>query len=217
MKKYLLALIVILFVDSIACATGQIADKIIYKGESYALFTNPLEPYFELHPDKRPETGLMSTALWRGYVATFEIKDHQFLVQDIEIEVWKDKTSHNTEWKSVLAEVFPEEERVHAHWFSGLLVIPKGELLQYVHMGYASEYEKYTVLQISNGMLEKAKDFSHAEYVAFKQRQFQEFQKTEEYQHLFDELRQELDDPELIREFIAQAVITYTTKFLVDF
>jgi len=222
MKKCLFTIILILFLDSIVFATGQISDNIIYKGESYTLFTNPLESYFKLHPDKRPETGIMSTALWRGYVATFEIKDKKLFVKDIEIEVWKDTMwkdtiSHDTEWKSVLTEVFPEKDSLHTNWFSGLLVIPKGELIKYVHMGYASEYETYTVFQISNGILEKAKVFSHKDYVKFKKRQFREFQKTEEYKKIFDELIKDNDDPEFIREFISIYVIEYTTKFLVDF
>jgi len=68
-------------------ATGQISDKIIYKGQEYSLNTNPLESFFKKNPDLKPKPDIMSTALWRGYIATFEIQKDQLFVKDIIIEV----------------------------------------------------------------------------------------------------------------------------------
>jgi hypothetical protein len=217
MKKFLFTTILILFSFSIALATAQIPDKIIYEGESYKLFTNPLESYFKLHPDKKPETNIVMTSLWRGYVATFDIKDNKLFVKDIEIKVQKNDDNNKIEWKSVLDEVFPDKDSLYMDWYSGLLVIPRGEMISYVHMGYASEYEEYTILQATDGVLEKRKDFLHAEYVEFKEKQFEEFQKTDEYKILFDKLMINNSDPDYIKEFISIYVIEYTNKFLVDF
>jgi hypothetical protein len=55
-----------------AFAPAQAPDRIIYQSKEYSLQTNPMEEYFAKHPDKQPRSGVMSTALWRGYVATFE-------------------------------------------------------------------------------------------------------------------------------------------------
>ena len=38
--------------------------------------------------------------------------------------------------------LFPRHEKVFADWFSGELRIPYGNLMKYVHQGYASLYER---------------------------------------------------------------------------
>lgn len=217
MKKILFTLILFLFSYSALMATAQIPDKLVYEGESYKLFTNPLESYFKKHPDKKPIAEIMMTSLWRGYVATFEIKDYKFYVKDIEIPVRKEGDDTDLEWKSVLEEVFPDEDSLFMDWYSGLLVVPRGEMISYVHMGYASEYEEYTIVQITDGVAKKRKDFLHEEYIEFKEKQFEEFKKTDEYKKLFDELMKDGGDPNYINEFISRFIIEYTNKFLVDF
>jgi hypothetical protein len=42
---------------------------------------------------------------------------------------------------------------VFAHWFSGRLRIPQGKLLEYVHGGYASTYERDVLLTLKNGVV----------------------------------------------------------------
>jgi hypothetical protein len=50
--------------------------------------------------------------------------------------------------------VFPGfTDRVFAHWFSGRLRIPQGKRLEYVHMGYASTYERDVLLTLQNGVV----------------------------------------------------------------
>ena len=74
--KTILTFIVTLFLGINAFATAQYPDKIIYNGKEYDLHSNPLEEYFQKNPDKKPKATMISTALWRGYVATFEIKNN---------------------------------------------------------------------------------------------------------------------------------------------
>jgi len=167
-------------------ATAQYPDKIIYNEKEYALNSNPLEDYFETNPDKRPKGGIMSTGLWRGYVATFEIIDSQLYLKDIEIKV-RDSTSkesYKTRWKSVIKEVFPNQTQIKVDWLTGLLVIPHGKLVNYVHMGYGSTYEKYILLEIDKGDLQREKNFKYKEYEKFKEKQFEAFKQTDEYKKL---------------------------------
>ena len=49
--------------------------------------------------------------------------------------------------------LFPGKKEVFAEWFTGEIRIPTGEMLTYVHMGYASVYEKDIFLQFENGRL----------------------------------------------------------------
>ena len=52
----------------------------------------------------------------------------------------------------LIGEVFPGATApIFAEWFSGKIFLIAGELLQYVHMPYASTYETEVVLEIQNG------------------------------------------------------------------
>ena len=164
--KYIFLVILILFISCNASATAQMPDKIIYKGKEYALHSNPMEEYFEKYPDKKPKRGIMSTALWRGYVAIFEVKDNQLLLKDIKIMVENEslKDKFSTKWESVMMEIFPNQATIKIDWITGLLIIPHGKLVNYVHMGYGSTYENYILLEISKGELQKEKKFGYKEY-----------------------------------------------------
>jgi len=43
------------------------------------------------------------------------------------------------------------EEPLLADWFSGVLRIPRGEMLQYVHMGFGSVFEDEVHVKIARG------------------------------------------------------------------
>lgn len=201
-----------------ALATAQYPDKLFYNGKEYALYSNPLETYFDKHPDKRPKGGMMSTALWRGYIATFEILDSQLYVKDIVIEVYDTtgEVKYKTKWKSVIDEVFPGQEKLKVDWLTGLLVIPYGKLKKYVHMGYGSTYEKYILLEIDKGDLKKGKKYNYKEYELFKDRQFEAFKQTEEYQKLKTDLKKDGSTDAFIDSFLRSYVTNYTTKILED-
>ncbi len=214
MKKALL-LATFLLLSLSAMATAQIPDYIIYKGEKYAMHTNPLEQYFEQFPDKRPE-GLQSTALWRGYIATFEIIDDQLCVKDIEVEHYDNETQEYSTL-SVLNDIFPDEASRRLDWWSGLMVLPHGEIVQYVHMGYASVYSEYLLLQIESGKLTDSRKFDHEEYEKFKERQFEAFKITDEYVKMKEELSRSRNYPEeFLEEFLRIFVIDYSSKIMDD-
>jgi hypothetical protein len=216
--KLLLIVAVMLLLSLEVCATAQFPDRIIYNGKEYALNSNPLEEYFEKNPEKRPKRGIMSTALWRGYVATFEILESQLFLKDVEIEV-RDSTSgksYKTKWESVMKEVFPNQSQIKVEWLTGLLVIPHGKLVNYVHMGYGSTYEKYILLEIENGSLKNEKNFKYKNYEKFKDKQFEAFKQTEEYRQLKVSLKKDGSTDESIDSFLRSFVIKYTTKILVE-
>lgn len=75
--RMFLTIILTLFFGVNVFATGQEPDRIIFKGQEYMLFSNPLETYFKKYPDKRPTRGFESTGLWRGYIATFEVRNNR--------------------------------------------------------------------------------------------------------------------------------------------
>ena len=199
-------------------ATAQAPDKIIIKGEKKNLFSNPMEAYFVLNESKRPKTSIRSTALWRGYIATFEVIENELFVIDIEIEI-KDETkeSFDTILKSVFKEIFEDNQKVKVDWLNGILVIPYGERISYVHMGYGSTYEFYTLLEIQNGNLTKEMNFGYKEYEIFKEKQFQVFKTSEKYLELKKMMKKQGEkNQNSIDSFIKYFVIEYTSKILDD-
>lgn len=142
-----------------ALATAQQPDVLIYKGKTYDLFANPLEAFY---PDekKRPryvvEPGVMSTGNWRGYVATWTIEDNFLYL--VKIDAWTCPRNFKNCQKVDLARLFGSKYRdgkVKADWFSGDLRIPDGKMLQYVHMGYGSVYDREITLTVDSGKFVK--------------------------------------------------------------
>ena len=53
-----------------------------------------------------------------------------------------------------LATLFPDTPPpVFAHWFSGVARLPPGEMLEYVHGGHESAYERDLLLKFEAGLL----------------------------------------------------------------
>ena len=212
--RTLLVVFLTIFCIQTAWGTAQAPDRLIYNGKEYAMFTNPMEVYFEKHPEKRPESEYRSTANWRGYIATFEIRGKCMYVKDIEITIYNEEEDRYI-GKNVLNEIFPGQQEVKVDWMTGLLVLPYGEIVNYVHMGYASTYEHYIILEIKEGKLTKEKKLDHEQYVEFKEKQFQAFRKTEEYERLKKELGGDrLGADEFIDSFLREFVINYSSKIL---
>jgi hypothetical protein len=171
MKTILIIQLTLLFALKVF-ATEQCPDTIIYNGKKYTLHSHPLYAYFENNPDKKPKVNIISSGLWRGYVATFEVKDNQLFLKDIEImgpeRDWK--------WQSVINEVFPDQKEIKVNWFTGLLVIPHGgKVANYFEWDYGSSNKKYLLVKIDKGDLKKEKDFKYKKYEELKKRHFQDF------------------------------------------
>jgi len=54
--------------------------------------------------------------------------------------------------KVPLSKLFPGKKApIFAEWYTGTLVVPEGKVLNYVHMGYQTTYEKELHIRISKG------------------------------------------------------------------
>ena len=209
-----------------AFGTAQIPDRLIYNNDTIRLYSNPLESFYNEDNPRPMHFGVSggSTACWRGYQATWEIKDNKLylieiadchfqrecIVTDSAIIYLRDKLQ--PEWlekikslkgtkydyydfRKILEKQFGEKEyvenqqvildatsylkprnkadltklfgehckdgKVFAFWFSGDLIIPQGELIEYVHMGYMSKYEKELILTIEEGFLVDEMEFEN--------------------------------------------------------
>lgn len=126
--------------------TAQIAEKLYYNGEEHSMTTNPLGNYFH-YAGVDPGFAMTCTALWRGYVGTWEIIESRLYLIDLHGTL-------NDGREATLATFFPDfPERVFAHWYTGTIRLPEGKLIDYVHMGYSSTYERDIMLSVEKGVI----------------------------------------------------------------
>jgi hypothetical protein len=203
--------------------TPQIEDKIIYNGKEYKLQTAPLfgiyymETYFKKYPDKRPKSELMSTGLHRGYVATFEVKENLLYLNDIEIEVYANGKNFPTKWKSVKNEIFPNQKLIKIDWVTGLLVLPFGKTVDCgKYYGDNWTYENYVLLEMNKGILKRVKQFSYTNFEKFKEKQFEAFKQTDEYEKIKIDLQKKHLSDKQINSKLRNNVIEYSSKILVE-
>jgi hypothetical protein len=130
--------------------TAQIGEKLIFEGQQVSMCTEPLGGFFALG-GHCPEFEFTCTALWRGYVGTWDILNDRLYMVGL-TGTLKDGS------EATLETVFPGyPDRVFAHWYSGTLRIPEGKLIEYVHGGYASTYERDRFLKIEKGVVVSSK------------------------------------------------------------
>lgn len=107
---------------SVASATWQIPDTLIYEGKEYAIYTDLLDPYFKKYPDRNPKDEDYScSADWNGYRAVFEISDGELKLKDI----YKNACDRST--KSALLKAVPDGKPLKIDWYSGVLISMDGE------------------------------------------------------------------------------------------
>ena len=210
-------LLITLCVSLQVFATEQTSDRIIYNGKEYSFNANPLESYFEKHPDKRPKSNSMSSDLWRGYISTFEIKDSLLFLKDIKIEVYEHSKKKKSEIKlvSVRNKVFPNQKIVKIDWETGLFLLPIGKITNYVYMGYVPIYENYILLEIHEGVLIREKRFTGEQYERFREEQLQAFKETDEYEKTKEDLKNKgrVNDIEFLLNVY---LINFTPKILIE-
>jgi hypothetical protein len=126
--------------------TAQFSEILHYKGEQLSMRVTPLSDYFVLMGLK-PDFRICSTACWRCYVGEWDITLDRLYLIGISAH-YEDGT------EVTLGSLFPGyDSRVFAHWYSGVLSIPQGDLVEYVHMGFASVYERDLLISVEQGVI----------------------------------------------------------------
>lgn len=132
--------------------TAQAYEKLYYKGQEFGMAAEPLNEY--LIKKRKGSFISPSTACWRGYYGEWEIKENKLYLIGLEAYI--------KDYKKVgLDYLFPGKTEVLAQWFTGEIRVPVGEMLQYIHMGYASVFEKDLILQFKNGILISEKEIDN--------------------------------------------------------
>lgn len=174
--------------------TQQIKDKLIYEGETYQLNQEILEIYYREFPEKKPEVKGILTALWRGYVATFEIREEQLFVKKFEMLAPPDLDFVE---KDLAILDMPDNKFA---WYSGLLRIDdfKG--------GWNDEDADaiFEYLEIYKGDLVQKRVMNYDELQVFKEKQFAYFKGTAAYEK--EQARWRRNNPNITDEKIDEMI-----------
>ena len=167
MKKFLLCL-QLLFLTTIAYATGQDGDVIYIDGTSWVLLGRPIctDPVLchdlkAVLPDDRPIT----TSNWDGFTAYWSIQHDRLYLDSVRCE------SYDLQKRSVVGERIPADTLMHvfknhvngghivASWLTGEIRVAKGKVLTYQHMGFERNYEEEMVFNIDKGKVLGRKEY----------------------------------------------------------
>lgn len=207
----MLLLAIALALPGLAQATAQQPDVIQIDGKDHALNTNPLAARLHALGWKPPENAAIWSSNWRGYVARWKIEEGQLVLVDATVQLRRAERGVQTE-TSVREELFPSIPRVVADWYSGALIIPDGEVVDYVHMGYGTTYDHYQVIRISEGRVLEHLSMTGKEFEAYRERKFEAFTKTPQFRQEFERLRKEDDmEEEQIMDFM---MALYSEQYL---
>lgn len=195
-------------------ATAQLSDLLIVKGKEFTLNTNPLEAELQKKQWKPPKEALISSANWRGYLATWEIRDDKLFLKDVTITVSDPKEERGITRKRITGDLYPGAAEVFADWYTGALIVPDGEMTRYVHMGYGSSFDHYQVFRVHAGKVVEHLSMTGAEFEAYKERKFAAFRKTDAYAKAYADFRKEAPDlskahaENFIRSYFAETYLS---------
>ncbi len=165
--------------------TAQISDSILYNGKTHSLYDCPFTDF--LKANRIMHFYPRNTALHRGYIANWEIIESKLYLVNLTAYI----SSKHTIGMEVL---FPGEDKVFASWFTGELRIPDGGLLEYVHQGFGSIYERDLFLKFKEGVLTKSRVVDNVP--EFKKRHQDDKLEVEEV----EEEEEEEDDDDDVRK-----------------
>jgi hypothetical protein len=123
--------------------TAQIHELLLLDGEWASMASEPALP--RGHPrvaaaseeaQKAASPIIFSTACWRRYRGTWEVRDGRLSLIALE----------------GLYEL-KGEGPLPAEWVTAVLNVPRGKMLEYVHMGYASVFEEELHIRIERGVV----------------------------------------------------------------
>jgi hypothetical protein len=136
--------------------TAQIAETLHYDGLKLSMCSTPLSDYFTF-ASINPSFESNCTALWRGYVGTWEIvNDRLYLIELNGMLLDGTEASLETFFPN-----FPD--RVFAHWYTGEIRVPQGKMLESVHAGFLSKYESDLIFVIEKGVVKETKVVQNGE------------------------------------------------------
>ena len=190
MKKILFTLL-LLSLPVMIKATGQMAESLLMNGKYWQLYYCPIETDRELSEkiakaiESLPETITedsiewvkgQSTALWRSYIAEWEIKDNRLFLRKIGVPYIREVgnrleehffTLNEEKLKEIFAPYYTTEG-ICASWFCDTMRAGRGEEICYQHMAFARHNENECLIVVDNGIVKEITQYNnyHKEGIA---------------------------------------------------
>ncbi|MFN8284193.1 MAG: hypothetical protein U0U67_13320 [Chitinophagales bacterium] len=188
--------------------TMQIKDMLFYNAEILSLSEELLGSYFAEFPEKKCFEKVFFSALWRGYIASFELIDNELFVKDIRAP--KGISDEGIYYESYLNVIFPESKKMD--WYSGLIRIDEYRF----NVDDEDKNAVFEFLVIEHGNLVDQLKFTFDQFDEFKKEQFIKFKQTDEYKRVFNKwkLREPKMKDEKIEYWISFLIIRYLREIL---
>ena len=151
----------------------QLPDRIKNEDLWMDLYSNPLEQYWMKLGSRRPTFCPMPNCK-RGYVAHWELADHQLFLCDIKGNYERHTLFQgNKIARYSLLNLFRKssDNPVKAFWFSGKLRIPTGKMTLYGENGYDSRFESEMIITVNAGDLVRIVNLDFVEGVLTQESQ----------------------------------------------
>ncbi len=148
--------------------TAQFGNRIYLNGSYHPLLSAPEQEFWD-RLGSRPSFVAQSTANWSGYISHWAVREDILHLTDIVGTVCQRSAEvgvEPTSWCSVGHCGACDEQAfslagfcevpfggILADWYSGELRIPQGEVVEYVHVGWASGYERDLILEVVRGKI----------------------------------------------------------------
>lgn len=126
--------------------TAQVSESLVINGKKLRMCACPLDDFLEVN-STRWQFAANCSACWRGYIGTWEIVENRLYLKAIEGELTNGQ-------EACLETLFPGyPDGAFAHWFSGTIRCTIGKMLNYVHGGFASKFERDLFMEFKRGVL----------------------------------------------------------------
>jgi len=152
--QQLFKLIFLVIFNTLKYMTAQAHERLILPEGEVSMITLPdipldnemietvaVEEVVTLIRENKIQSSVFSTACWRKYIGTWEIRDNKLYLVSIE-GIFR----------------LNSDTPIFADWYSGTLNIPRGNCSKYIHMGFESVYERYTLISVERGIVIDYKD-----------------------------------------------------------
>lgn len=134
--------------------SAQAKDTILINGKKYAFYGSPLFDYWEKNNNK-PSLISFNTGLQRGFFAGWEIFGNKLYLISFygEHYVIQPGNGFTKQTNFSLKDLFPNQEKVFADWFTGELKIPIGKQIDYSYSFTGAVHESNTSILIESGIV----------------------------------------------------------------
>ncbi|MDE6267200.1 MAG: hypothetical protein K2M07_07625 [Muribaculaceae bacterium] len=151
-------LVLVIFVGVLALvgfATAQYSEVMYDGGSRKFLCTLLLEGDSTSFPriKERLPQGVTSTALWRNYIGYWKIKNDSLFLDSVLVMDGSDN------FRPIdIDDIYAPKQTpsgYFADWVNDSLRVVSGEIVNYIHMGWASQWENEEFITVENGIVKK--------------------------------------------------------------